>query len=82
LAQDGWNCRFSIADSWWTAEEVAPPLFQSTRHGGASGNESLVFAWGRNPRCHPEPAAFGGGTRMTLTWFGTLRLRFFPQPTR
>ena len=44
--------------------------------------ESLVFAWGRNLRCHPEPAALGGGIRMTLTPFGTLPLRFFPQPTR
>jgi hypothetical protein len=71
-----------IADSWWTGEEVAAPLFQSTRHAGAIGNENLVLAWGRNPRCHPEPAALGGGIRMTLTPFGTLRLGFFSQPTR
>ena len=45
-------------------------------------NENLVFTWGRNPRCHPEPAAFGGRIRMTLTAFGTLRLHFFPQPIR
>jgi hypothetical protein len=46
------------------------------------GNENLVFAWGRNPRCHPEPAALGGGIRMTLSPFGSLRLRFFPQAIR
>ena len=32
--------------------------------------------------CHPEPAAFGGRVRMTPASFGTLRLHFFPQPTR
>jgi len=46
------------------------------------GNENPAFGCGRNLRCHPEPAALGGGLRMTLTPFGTLRLRFFPQPTR
>jgi hypothetical protein len=27
--QDGWNCRFSIADCRWTLEGVATPLLQS-----------------------------------------------------
>ena len=37
----------------------------------------------RMSRCHPGgPAALGGRIRVTLTPFGTLRLRFFPQPTR
>ena len=37
----------------------------------------------RMSRCRPGgPAALGGRIRMRLTPFGTLRLRFFPQPAR
>ncbi len=41
----------------------------------------VALAWGRNPRCRPDPAALGDKLRMTLASFGTLRLHFSPQPT-
>ncbi|MGA2611309.1 MAG: hypothetical protein ABSH01_28005 [Terriglobia bacterium] len=41
LAQDGRNCRFSIADCRWTLEGVATPLFQSS----IGNQQSAMKTW-------------------------------------
>ena len=53
--------------------EVDRLLFQRGERG--QGGKATSTA-------QPAPAALGGGIRMTLAPLGTLRLRFFPQPTR
>jgi len=45
FAQDGWNCRFSIADGHW--KELPHHFFNRQ---SAIGNENLVFGCGRRRR--------------------------------
>jgi hypothetical protein len=65
LAQDGWNCRSSIADcpavaGSWTLEGVATPLFQSS-----IGNQQSAMKTWPWPTCRGKPSK--GAWRVTKT---------------